>query len=72
MGVAFNVSNDEPYPKWTEGIDIFARRVRGINQKSNGAGMGLYITSEIARLHNGSLTTHYHDGRRVFSLFLSE
>ena len=72
MGVAFNVSNDEPYPKWTEGIDIFARRVRGTNQMSNGAGMGLYITSEIARLHNGSLTTHYHDGRRVFSLFLSE
>lgn len=73
MGVLFNVSNEEADPEWTEGIDIFARRVRGNNNTHiSGSGMGLYIASEIAKLHNGSLTTHSKDGRRIFCLFLSD
>ena len=72
MGVAFNVSNEETNPKWADGVDIFARRVRGANPQISGSGMGLYIAAEIAKLHNGALTTHGTDGRRIFSLFLSD
>ena len=72
MGVAFNVSNEETNPKWADGVDIFARRVRGANPQISGSGMGLYIAAEIAKLHNGALTTHGTDGHRIFSLFLSD
>lgn len=72
MGVEFNVSNDEPDPEWIEGVDVFARRMRGKNPKASGSGMGLYIAAEIAKLHEGALTTRRENGRRVFSLFLGD
>jgi K+-sensing histidine kinase KdpD len=72
LGVVFRISNEETNPTWSDGIDIFARRVRGASSQISGSGMGLYISSEIAKLHNGALSTYYHDGRRVFSLLLSD
>lgn len=72
MGVVFKISNEETDPTWSDGVDIFARRVRGTSPKISGSGMGLYIAAEIAKLHKGSLTTHRTGDRRVFSLFLGD
>ena len=72
MGVVFNISNEETDPTWSDGVDIFARRVRGASPKISGSGMGLYIAAEIAKLHKGSLTTHVAGGHRVFCLFLGD
>ena len=72
MGVEFSVENVEKNAAWIEGVDIFERRVRGPDVNASGSGMGLYITSEIAKLHQGWIRTRHEDGRRIFTLFLAD
>ena len=57
---------------WMQGVNVFERRVRGHVQNTTGSGMGLFITSEIAKIHQGWVKTEHRDGRRSFTLFLSD
>ena len=36
------------------------------------SGMGLYITSEIAKLHQGWVRMRKDDGRRTFTMFVED
>lgn len=71
IGVCFRVENIETDPGLISEVDIFDRRVRG-HADMTGSGMGLYITSEIAKLHQGWVRTHHENGRRIFVLFLQD
>jgi len=55
-----------------QGVNVFERRVRGHVPNTTGSGMGLFITSEIAKIHQGWIKTEHKDGRRTFTLFLSD
>lgn len=72
IGAEFQIINDEPKMVDFSQTDIFARRVRGRSAGPEGSGLGLYITSEIAKLHQGWVRTHEADGRRTFSLFIQD
>lgn len=72
IGAEFQIVNDEPSTIDFSQTDIFARRVRGRSTQPEGSGLGLYITSEIAKLHQGWVRTHEADGRRTFSLFIQD
>lgn len=71
MGARFQVENIEPDPGLISEVDIFERRVRG-RSDTEGSGMGLYITSEIAKIHQGWIRTHHENGRRIFVLFVPD
>lgn len=72
MGAEFRVSNLELDPKRFPDEDIFARRVRGRSAEVGGSGMGLYITSEVAKLHGGWLKTMSEPQSRIFSFFIED
>lgn len=72
MGVEFQVTNIEPEADVFPKDDVFARHVRGHSVEVAGSGMGLYITSEVAKLHGGWVTTKYEPSLRVFRLFLQD
>lgn len=72
MGAEFCIINEEPNPEAFPKDDIFARHVRGTSPEIQGSGMGLYITSEIAKLHGGWINTEVISQRRSFRLFLPD
>lgn len=47
------------------GPDSFNQARRGVDEKSDGYGPGLYITKEVAKLHRGSLSCYNGNGRTV-------
>ena len=53
-------------------VDIFERRIRSLSADTSGSGMGLYITSEIAKLHQGWVRMQNGDGRRTFTMFVED
>lgn len=72
IGAEFRVINSEPLPDAISEVDIFKRRVRGQSADTDGSGMGLYITAEIAKLHQGWVRTWHDDGQRIFALFIQD
>lgn len=72
IGAEFLIRNEEPKPIDFSGTDIFARRVRGRSADIEGSGMGLYITLEIAKLHQGWVRTSHAGGERLFVLFIQD
>ena len=72
IGAEFRIRNQEPNPIDFSEDNIFARRVRGRSADIDGSGMGLYITSEIAKLHQGWVRTEHQQGERLFSLFIQD
>jgi signal transduction histidine kinase len=72
LGVSFSVLNQEADQNNFDGINIFERYVRGPNVENSGSGMGLYIASEVAKLHHGSLSSKHSDGKRIFTLFIKD
>lgn len=72
IGAEFRLINDETNPIDLSASDIFARRVRGQSADTEGSGMGLYITSEIAKLHQGWVRTSHEHGKRIFALFIQD
>jgi signal transduction histidine kinase len=72
LGVEFHVSNIEPVADAFPKDDVFARHVRGRSVEAAGSGMGLYITSEIAKLHGGWVRTEYGPNTRIFRFFLQD
>jgi signal transduction histidine kinase len=71
MGADFRVINQEPVTL-NLSENVFGRRIRGRSADIEGSGMGRYITSEIAKLHQGSVRTSWSEGQRVFSLFIAD
>lgn len=72
MGAEFTIENAERNPDLFPTANIFGRRVRGGSPDTTGSGMGLYITSEIAKLHEGWVRTRHENGRRAFTLFIRD
>ena len=72
IGAEFRVINNEPQTLDLSETDIFARRIRGRSGDIDGSGMGLYITSEIAKLHQGWVRTWPENGQRIFALFIQD
>ena len=71
-GANFHISNIDKDPNTLIGDEIFDRRVRSLFPESQGSGMGLYITAEIAKLHSGWVRMDNDDERRTFTMFLED
>jgi len=48
--------------------DIFARNKRGVDSRYNGDGLGLFIVSEVAKMHQGTLGHNIADNEVTFHL----
>lgn len=72
MGAEFCITNEEPNPEAFPKEDIFARHVRGTSPEIRGSGMGLYIASEVAKLHQGWINTESMSNFRIFRLFIPD
>ncbi|PLK24402.1 sensor histidine kinase KdpD [Novosphingobium sp. TH158] len=70
MGILFSVTNLVSDPVHLQG-EIFALKVRGEGQIGEGEGIGLYVVSQVARLHRGSVSFNQPTADTVrFELFI--
>lgn len=69
-GVTLRLVNEMAHPGLMEG-DILQRGQRGKEEMGVGSGLGLFIASETARLHNGELRAAVTQGHQAeFELFI--
>ena len=64
----FSVTNDVSYPQSLELNDLFKPFVKGI--RSNGLGIGLFIASEIAKIHQGKIIVNLMSNKITFKLMI--
>lgn len=70
MGALFSVTNEVSDPFHLKG-EIFALKVRGEGQIGEGDGIGLYVVSQVARVHHGLVTFDQPSPDQVrFDLFI--